>query len=84
MAAGQLVLVPIFLRAWGEARYGEWLTLSAMAAQIALVDFGVQTYVVNRLNQNYARGEIDQYNRVLHSALYWSLALAAVAFVIAA
>ena len=24
--AGQLVLVPIFLAAWGEVRYGEWLT----------------------------------------------------------
>lgn len=78
---GQLVLVPIFLAAWGEVRYGEWLTLSAMAAQIALVDFGVQTYVVNRLNQSYSRGELGEYTRILHSALFWSLCVSAVAFV---
>ena len=81
---GQLVLVPIFLAAWGEVRYGEWLTLSAMAAQIALVDFGVQTYVVNRLNQSYAKGELGEYTRILHSALYWSLCVSAIALVVTA
>ena len=55
-----------------------------MAAQIALVDFGVQTYVVNRLNQNYAKGELGEYARVLHSALYWSGSLAITAFLIVA
>ena len=79
--AGQLLLVPLFLAAWGEVRYGEWLTLSAMAAQVALVDFGVQTYVVNRLNQSYAKRELEEYTRILQSALYWSLAVSAVAFV---
>lgn len=83
MALGQVLLVPIFFRLWGEDRYGEWLALSAVAAQIALVDFGVQTYVVNRLNQCYARGELDQYAKLLHSALFWGISLAAIAFVVA-
>jgi O-antigen/teichoic acid export membrane protein len=77
-ALGQILLVPVFLAVWGEHLYGEWLTLSAVAAQMALLDLGVQTFVLNRLNQCYARGELDAYRRVLHSALYWCLALAAV------
>lgn len=83
-AGTQLVLVPVFLAAWGEALYGEWLTLSAMAAQMGLLDLGVQTFVLNRLNQHRARGEHDDYARVLHSALWWCLTLAGAAALLAA
>jgi O-antigen/teichoic acid export membrane protein len=70
---GQLVLVPLFLLWWGKQLYGEWLVLSAAVAYAVLLDFGMQTYVVNRLNQCYARGELREYRRILHSALLWSL-----------
>ncbi len=78
-ALGQIVLVPVFLGAWGERLYGEWLTLSAIAGQMVLLDLGVHTFVVNRLNQCYARGDIGQFARVLHSALAWCLVLTTVA-----
>jgi O-antigen/teichoic acid export membrane protein len=74
---GQLVLVPLFLVFWGKQLYGEWLVLSAAVAYAVLLDFGMQTYVVNRLNQCYARGELQDYRKVLHSALLWSLAVSA-------
>ena len=56
--AGHIVLTPVFLMAWGVGLYGEWLTLSAAVAYMALLDFGIQTFVVNRLTQCYALGEI--------------------------
>lgn len=77
-AAGNLVLVPVFLGHWGEQRYGEWLMLYAAVAYMTVVDFGMQMYVVNRLNQAYTRGDMHDYHRTLHSALRLSLAISGV------
>jgi O-antigen/teichoic acid export membrane protein len=75
--AGQFVLVPIFLTHWGNQLYGEWLTLSAAVTYLTLVDFGIQSYVINRMNQCYARGELETCTRILHSALYVYLLISA-------
>ena len=72
-ASGQLVLVPVFLACWGKQLYGEWLLLSAATAYVALCDFGMQMFVVNRMNQCYARGDVTQGTRILHSALLTSV-----------
>lgn len=72
-ALGQILLVPLFLLAWGSSRYGEWLAVSAVVAYASLLDGGVQTWVVNRLNALYAKNELVEYARTLHSALHWSL-----------
>ncbi len=66
---GQLAQVPVLLSTWGTQTYGEWLALSAMVAYLATLDLGMQTYVVNRLNQCHARGEVGDYTRVLHTGL---------------
>ncbi len=76
-ALGQLATVPIFLAFWGDELYGEWLVLTALAAQMAIFDMGLQTYVVNRLCQCYARKDLDQYARILHSALAGSMLICA-------
>ena len=83
-AAGQWLLVPLFLIRWGNQLYGEWLMLAAAAAYVSMLDLGLQTYVVNRLNQSYARGENGEYARVLQSALLWSLTLCAAALLVVA
>ena len=74
--AGQVGTVPLFLWAWGAQRYGEWLTLSAAAAYLALLDFGMGLYVVNRLTAHHAEGDVGEYQRVLGTsfALYLSIA----------
>lgn len=85
--ASQLVLVPLFLTFWGSSRYGEWLTLSAAVSYLAMLDAGVQTYVINQLTKFRASGEDAAYMRVLNSALALvgavSLAAAAVAVLVA-
>src|SRR5262245_54005084 len=81
--AGQLALVPILLRYWGNQTYGEWLALSAMVAYLSTLDLGMQTYVVNRLNQCYSLGQMDEYTRVLHSGLLVNLAIPLAGFCIA-
>src|ERR1700693_4636189 len=36
----QLGSVPIFLHAWGAAKYGDWLLLSAIPSYLSLSDLG--------------------------------------------
>lgn len=72
---GQLAQVPILLSSWGTQVYGEWLALSAMVAYLSTLDLGMQTYVVNRLNQCHARAEKDEYTRVLHTGLLMNTAI---------
>ena len=60
----------MFLWAWGKLLYGEWLTLYAVIAYLPLVDMGMQKYVINRLTHAYSRGDLKEYTKVLHSALW--------------
>jgi O-antigen/teichoic acid export membrane protein len=66
---GNLLLVPLFLRAWSTSVYGEWLTLSSAVAYLSTLDFGVQTYAVNRLTQAYKANNLDDYRDIQHTAI---------------
>ena len=75
--AGGLILVPLFLRYWSAARYGEYLALFAAVSYLASLDIGMQGAAVNRLTQAYARKNLDEYRSVQHTALAFFIALAA-------
>ena len=72
---GQLVLVPVFLTRWGNQQYGEWLALSAAVAVLTTLDLGMQTYVVNRLNQAHELNRFEEYSRILNTGLSLHLLL---------
>ncbi|NUO08523.1 MAG: lipopolysaccharide biosynthesis protein [Candidatus Brocadia sp.] len=76
---GQLAVVPLFLKAWGAQLYGEWLVIFTVVAYISLLDFGMQMYVVNRLNQCYSTRQLNDYTCILHSALTLYIFVAVVA-----
>jgi O-antigen/teichoic acid export membrane protein len=76
-AAGTLAVVPIFLAHWSPVRYGEWLTLSSLIAYLSALDLGMNLAGSNRLAQEYARGDMDGFNRYLDSAMAFYLAIAA-------
>ena len=82
--AGSLVLVPLFLRYWSAARYGEYLALFAAAAYLSSLDIGMQGAAVNRLTQAYARKDLTEYRRVQHTALAFFILLAAGATILMA
>lgn len=75
----QIAAVPVFLAMWGAQLYGEWQVLSAAVAYMVLLDFGMQSYVVNCLGQCYARGDVQHFNRVLNSAVAMSLVACGIA-----
>src|SRR5262249_4256724 len=62
---------------------GEWLTLSAAVTYLSMLDFGMQMFVVNRLNQCYVREDYKEHARTLHSALLFSLTVAGAALLFA-
>lgn len=83
-AASQILLVPLFLDAWGSGRYGQWVTLQAAIGYLAALDLGLQCYVINRLTAHHVRGERDAYHRTLRSALALSVSLACLVFLFVA
>lgn len=64
-----VVLVPLFLSAWGKLSYGEWLTIYAFVGYLPLLDMGVLNYVGNRLAQSYSKGDLEEYNKIFQSSL---------------
>ena len=72
---GRLLLIPLFLNAWGVELYGEWLILSSAVAFLAMSDFGGQVYFVNRLTSDWARGDREAFQRCLSTAMGLFLAI---------
>ena len=73
---GHIILVPLFLAAWGKAMYGEWLTLFSLISYLSLSELGMGTYISNRMIQVFSEGNLKEYGRIFKSALalYFSLA----------
>jgi O-antigen/teichoic acid export membrane protein len=65
----QIVIVPLAIKYWGAGIYGEWVTLSAVAGALALTDFGIQSFAVNKIGGYFARGDLGGLHRALHSAI---------------
>ena len=78
----RIVLVPLFLLAWGTDIYGEWLLLSSMVAYLSLTEMGAQLYIVNRMTQAYAHRDNDQFRKILHTGLALFLIIPIAVFVI--
>src|SRR5262245_26901688 len=69
----QLLLPPAFIAFYGIQGYGEWLALSAAVGYLGVLDFGLQTYVLNRLTGLYHREEFEEFNRVQSVGLWLTL-----------
>jgi O-antigen/teichoic acid export membrane protein len=78
----RIVLVPLFLLAWGADIYGEWLLLSSMVAYLSLTEMGAQLYIVNRMTQAYAHRDNDQFCKILHTGLALFLIIPIAVFII--
>lgn len=65
----QLALPPAFLMAYGVQAYGEWLVLSAAIGFLTVLDFGLQTYLLNELTALYHRHEMDRFHRLQSTGL---------------
>src|SRR5215831_2965521 len=69
----QALLPPVFISSFGVQGYGEWLALSAAVGYLGTLDFGLQTYVLNRLTALYHQKEMRQFHRVQSVGLWLML-----------
>ncbi len=80
----QVALTPLFLKNYGVAGFGEWLTLSASVSYLGTLDFGIQTFVNQDLTVRYHRGEMDHFHVQQSTALRMLFGICLVAGTIAA
>lgn len=68
-AGSRLVIIPVFLSAWGSNLYGEWLILTAITAWFSLGDLGGQLYFGNKLTQAWAASEVSFFQEVYSTGM---------------
>ena len=71
----QVISVPICLKFWGVAYYGEWLVLSATTAYVAIADFGVVTTVSNEFVMSFSKGRYNMTKTLFSSGLAFLLCI---------
>jgi len=81
-AAQPILLVPLFLRAWGAETYGRWLVLTALVSYLSMLDLGGQNYIGNLLAIDFAQGEEETFREKLSEgvSLFIFIAIAALIF----
>ncbi len=79
----QVALTPLFLKNYGAAGFGEWLTLSASVSYLGTLDFGIQTFVNQDLTVRYHRGDMDEFHVQQSTALRMLLGIVGVAGLLA-
>lgn len=79
----QLLLPPLFLKRYGVASYGEWLTLSAAANYLGTLNFGIHNFSNNHAAIAYNRGDLDEVNVVQATAFSMLLGLTILVAVLA-
>lgn len=88
IVAIQVLSIPVFIHAWGPARYGLWLVLSALPSAFSIADFGLVTSNGAAMTAAVAQGNIVEANRLLRQSVGFvasvSLVLACVAAPVAA
>ncbi len=72
-----LVLLPLYLRAWSVAVYGEWMALYSVVNYLSNLDFGVTAAGINAATMAYARGDWSEFKRVQGTAWAASVVIAA-------
>lgn len=68
--AEQLLLVPFFIKYWGVAYYGEWLTLTIVPTSLALADFGFGSAAANSFLLTYASGDKQGAANIARTGIY--------------
>ncbi len=78
--ASSILLVPLFLHAWGAPLYGRWITLTALVSYLTLLDLGGQSFFQNLLAAEYARGNDEEFRRKFSEGVSLFCLISALAF----
>jgi O-antigen/teichoic acid export membrane protein len=79
-----LLLLPMYLRFWSVALYGEWMALYSAVSYLASLDFGVTSAAISAATMAYARNDWAEFKRVQGTAWVAALVIAATGGVVIA
>jgi O-antigen/teichoic acid export membrane protein len=79
--AGNLLLLPLYLRFWSVAVYGEWMALYSAVNYLTNLDFGLTFAAINSATIAYARGDFRTFKRVQGTTWAISLLIAGIGIV---
>jgi O-antigen/teichoic acid export membrane protein len=81
----QILLVPLFIAAWGADLYRDWIEIYAIVGFAILCNFGLESYFGNLFLRNAARGDDRAVERQLAISLLCALVIgSALALTVAA
>jgi O-antigen/teichoic acid export membrane protein len=80
----QILLVPLFLRAWGIDIYTDWLVIGASVSFAGILDGGMQAYFSGLLQERLMKGDTAGYRRAARIAGFNYLVVILFALVVAA
>jgi O-antigen/teichoic acid export membrane protein len=76
--ASNLLLLPLYLRVWSVAKYGEWMALYSAVNYLANLDFGITFAAINAATIAYACKDWQTFKRVQGTAWMASLMIAGI------
>lgn len=56
-----IIIIPIYIKYWGNQEYGFWLESMAASAIISLLGFGLNNFGINRCQIAYKKGSVAKY-----------------------
>lgn len=71
----QIILVPLYLQAWGVDLYKDWMLLSAIAWFMMFFNLGTDYYFGNLFLTDVSRGDLQLFRRHLRTALFCTVTI---------
>lgn len=82
VAIQPILLVPLFLRAWGGEVYGQWCIFFAIVSYFSLLDFGCQNHVGNVLAEDFIRKNRQNFQANLSNSVSLFLFISGIGFIL--
>jgi len=76
----QVFGIPLMIKYWGMAYYGEWLILFSIPSYIAISDLGLGTSTTAELSMLTEQGKRSEANEVLRSVFWFIVAIGGIPF----
>lgn len=66
----RLLIIPLYIAAWGPEVYGKWIILSSAVSILMMSDMGGQVYYVNQLTTAREQSNSYLFNQILTTGIY--------------
>lgn len=78
----QLLLVPVYLSAWGANLYGDWLVITGVSTMLSLLDFGVAQASANKATMESGAGDWGSAARTIQNSHVFSFFIGIIIFIL--